>query len=221
MDNDIIRAYIWDEVIRLGFSPSGGKNMLDWIRTYGLSLQNFWEEEEIPFRMKKHENGQVNIEIFCKRQACMDLELSMTNLSTHNTRFLHNPPERQGELMWVHGVDLANYFFFPERSLLNKYGKRDEALSKINDYHIEAVVDGLICHPHTHQHIESPIDEHEIRIGGGISNPFLFLFHLRYQLCPMPEKRQRERRRLISLFKESIARNNSSIHLRLLMAEPE
>ena len=218
MDNDIIRAYIWDEVIRLGFSPSA-KDISKWLRVYGGSLQDFWEESEIPFSMK-NENSQLKVEICCKRQVCMDLEFRMTNSTIHATRFLHIPPKKSGELMWVHDVDLTNYFSFPERSLLNKYDKRNRALRRINDYHVEAVVDGLICHPHTHQHIDSPIGEHEIRIGGGINNPFLFLFHLRYQLCPIPEKRRLERGRLISLFKESIV-SNSTIDLRLLMAQPE
>ncbi|MBS3905901.1 MAG: hypothetical protein KGZ49_02585 [Syntrophaceae bacterium] len=109
---------------------------------------------------------------------------------------------------------------FPEQSILNKHKKRKDALQKINDRDMEVVIDGLICHPHAHQHIESPIEKHEIRIGGGISNPFLFLFHLRYQLCPIKEKREHEKGRLMNLFKQSIVEKKRTVQPDSLMALP-
>ena len=50
---------------------------------------------------------------------------------------------------------------------------------------------------------------HDIRIGGGITNPFLYLFHLRIQLCPIPDTRSKERQRLFDLFENAIKKNTN------------
>jgi len=92
-------------------------------------------------------------------------------------------------------------------------------LKKFVSDDVKAVIDGLILHPKAHQHIASPINNHDIRIGGGLDNPFLFLFHLRYQLCPIPDKRQKEKKRLLALFSDSL-KSNSSITASSLMAQP-
>lgn len=105
--------------------------------------------------------------------------------------------------MWIHDVD-DQYFNFPNQLFLTKYNQEQKALREFEAQDIEKVVDGLLCHPVVHQHIESPIDKHEIRIGGGIDNAFLFLFQLRYQLCPFPDKRKTERDRLMNLFQDEI-----------------
>jgi hypothetical protein len=111
--------------------------------------------------------------------------------------------------MWTHDVDSA-YFTFPEQVFLTKYNQRNHAIKHMSTTDIEKVIDSLLLHPRVHQHIESPINSHEIRIGGGILNPFVFLFHLRYQLCPAPIIRNNERTRLISLF-ESAVKNNTPV----------
>ena len=110
-------------------------------------------------------------------------------------------------------------FFFPEQSFLTKYDKSKEAKKKMNSRYIADVLDGLIFHPRTHLHIKSPIDKHEIRIGGGIDNPFLYLFHLRYQLCPIKEKRVAEKERLIALF-ETAVKNDKFGAANKLLAQP-
>jgi hypothetical protein len=82
------------------------------------------------------------------------------------------------------------------------------------------VIDGLILHPCAHQHIAHPVDNHEIRFGGGITNPYLYLFHLRYQLCPLEDRRNRERVRLTDLFFNAINENRLAISANELMTIP-
>jgi len=54
------------------------------------------------------------------------------------------------------------------------------------------------------------LSSHEVRIGGGIENPYVFLFHLRCQFCLVSNHvRQTERQRLIDLFKRSIRDNQN------------
>ena len=138
----------------------------------------------------------------------------------------------------IHHFD-DQYFSFPIQSILNKYGKEKEFRNKskrlskgaISEY-VKGVLDGMIFHPRVHQHIESPLNKlenkkkhkkeeennkkkhkekkPEIRIGGGIDNSFLYLFHLRYQFCPSPEKRKMEKDRLTDLFTDAI-KNNKTI----------
>jgi hypothetical protein len=120
--------------------------------------------------------------------------------------------------MWLHDAD-TNKYFAVRREVNTKSVSRGRILKKFTEADLRAVIDGLLLHPAVHQHIESPIDEHEIRIGGGIDNPFLFLFHLRYQLCPIETKRERERDRLVNLFSQAV-RNNAPITANTLMKQP-
>ena len=118
------------------------------------------------------------------------------------------------------------YFYFPNQFFLNNYilpnsatKTRKIAINSMDYGDIGAVVDSLIIHPTPHQHLESPLDNHDIRIGGGLINPFLYLFHLRVQLCPDKDMRTAERKRLISLFDVAI-RKNSAIKPNDLMQIP-
>jgi hypothetical protein len=203
MDNDIIQTYLWHDVIKLGFSPSGKKKMKEWLLMYGRSLYKFWELDVYPPNPKS--NGVIKAELSSSQQIEMIINYSITDRSKFSVQFLHIDNKR--ELMWTHDVD-GKYFAFPEQSLSLKYKKKTKKI--ISNKHVEKVVDGLIIHPRVHQHIECPINHHEIRIGGGIYNPFVFLFHLRYQLCPIKQKREEEKKRIIELFTNAI-KNDSTI----------
>ncbi len=203
MDNDIIQAYLWQEVIRLGFSPSGSKDIKRWLHMYGKSLKNFWGIDDYSSTPKS--NGTITAEFTCTSSLNITLSYCITNISKFAVTF--SPFSNKNNKLWVHDVD-DFYFVFPERSLLSKYQKSKIAIKKISTKHIEKVLDGLIFHPRAHQHINTDI--HSIRIGGGIHNPFLYLFHLRYQLCPDPTTRDNEKSRLIQLF-ETAVRNNRQV----------
>ncbi|MBA7549396.1 hypothetical protein ES705_41877 [subsurface metagenome] len=209
MDNDIIRAYLWQDVIRLGFSPSGNKNINKWLLMYGKSLKDFWEIDEYPFHPKR--NGDITATLSCTASLNIALNYSITNITKFAVTF--SPFSDRSNKLWVHDVD-GSYFVFPEQSLLSKYRKGEEAIKKISNKHIERVLTGLIFHPMAHQHINT--DLKSIRIGGGIHNPFLYLFHLRYQLCPDKTRREEEKNRLIRLF-ESAVRNNTPVTANALL----
>jgi hypothetical protein len=200
MGDDIIQAYLWQDVIRLGFSPSGNKDIKRWLRMYGESLNSFWEVDYPP---NPKSNRTITAELTCASSLNIALSYSITSITKFAVAF--SPFSDRSNKSWVHDVD-GSYFVFPELSLLSKYPKSKIALKKISVKHIEKVLDGLIFHPRAHQHINTDI--HSIRIGGGIHNPFLYLFHLRYQLCPDETKRVEEKTRLIKLFVNAI-KNNS------------
>lgn len=205
MDKNIIQAYLWRNIIRLGFSPTGDKDRQSWLYMYGKSLKDFWEVDEYQPNPQIRCNGAITAELTSKIDILIGY--SITDISNFTVRFLYRPNTR--ELMWTHDVD-SKYFSFPEQAFLTNHNNRNRAIANMTSEHIEGVIDALLLHPKAHQHIESPINNHKIRIGGGILNPFVFLFHLRYQLCPDKIKRDKEKERLINLF-ESVVKSNTPV----------
>ncbi len=216
MDSEIIQAYLWQEIIRMGFSPSSDKDKKSWLFQYGKSLKDFLEIADYP-ELPTVRNRSIEGSLDGASDLNMMLEYSISKSSKFAVRFLYNLND-QFELMWIHDVD-DKYFNFPNSLFLTEYNKQKNALREFKTEDIESVIDGLLCHPVVHQHIESPIDKHEIRIGSGIDNAFLFLFQLRYQLCPFADKRKAERDRLINLFQEAI-RKKKTIAINQLMEQP-
>jgi len=220
VDKEIIRAYLWQAMVRTGFRPSGTKDQKRWLQQYCRSIKDFWELSSYP-SPPTEQNGKIKGSLDCAEPTLLlDYEVSLTaEKIKFAVRFLYRSHPNSKEVMWVHDVD-GKFFCFQPHPFLSHHNKDKAALRESADEDIEAVVEGLIIHPAVHQHIESPIPHrHEIRIGGGIDNPFLFLFHLRYQLCPIQKKREAERRRLIELFRNAI-RLNSSVSVSELMAQP-
>jgi hypothetical protein len=215
MDDEIIRAYLWRDVIRLGFSPSSTKERKCWLREYQNSLRYFWEVDSYPASLSE-ERGIIKAQINCdKLNLCLDYEIKPNSNFKASFLFLQ---QSNVELILIHDVD-DNYYTFPDQLWLTMDNRRSMAVRNYSQDHAKAVMDGLIFHPAVHLHIASPIDNHEIRIGGGINNPFQYLFQLRYQFCPDEIKRQAERDRLIALFFNAV-RANSPIAASNLMAQP-
>jgi len=215
MDNKIIRAYLLQEVIRLGFSPSSTKDKKKWLLQYGNSLKLFWDTENYPPAPSM--NGNVLSATINSSEAVKTLyEYAIESADKFAVRLIHSP---NTNLMWTHDMD-GGYFCFPNQLFLSMQELRTAAIEKMTEDDLKSIVDTLLIHPTPHQHIESPIDNHDIRIGGGITNPFLYLFHLRIQLCPIPDRRDAERGRLIDLFDYAI-RNNTAFTIPDLMAAPE
>ena len=202
MDKDIIQAYLWQDVIRLGFSPKRKKEIKSWLFMYGKSLKNFWEVDEYPPSPQSKSNGAITAELTSSTNILIDYLI--TDKTNFTVRFLYIFNRR--ELMWTHDVD-SRYFSFPEQAFLTNHNNKNQAIENMTSEHIEGVIDALLLHPKAHQHIESPINNHKIRIGGGILNPFVFFFHLRYQLCPNKTRRDKEKERLINLFESAVKSN--------------
>ena len=50
MDRNIVRAYFWQEIINLGFNPSGNDDQKSWVHQYAQSLKEFWEIDAYPIK---------------------------------------------------------------------------------------------------------------------------------------------------------------------------
>ena len=216
MDKQMIRAYLWQAIIRLGFSPASTKDQKGWLFQYGQSIKDFWETSyPKPPRL---ENGQITAMIDCTDILNLSVSYQVDSAYKFNVRFEYSYALNNKALIWIHDVD-GKFFCFPLQLFLNRDGQEKKALKKFVSDDVEAVIDGLLLHPKAHQHIASPINNHDIRIGGGLDNPFLFLFHLRYQFCPISVKKQKEKERLNALFSDAL-KNYSSIPANRLMAQP-
>lgn len=221
MDKQMIRAYLWQAVIRSGFCPGSTKDQKVWLGQYSRSVREFWEISSYP-EAAREENGKLKGRIDCTDLFNLLFEYAINSANKFNVVFCYTHPQNKKELIfWEHDVDAGDgkYFSFPIQLFLNSRGREKVAIKEFAPDDIKAVVNGLLLHPKAHQHIESPINNHDIRIGGGIDNPFLYLFHLRYQLCPIPDKRIKEKKRLISLFSDAL-KSNTPITANKLMEQP-
>jgi len=214
MPRSIIQAYLYQDIIRLGFSPSSSKERKSWLRQYGQSLKAFWEINDYP-PAPSERNGAISSTINASESINAEYEYNIEKIEKFTVRLIHSP---NVQIMWVHDMD-GVYFTFPCQTFLTEHNQRNPEITQMTDDDIGRVIDSLFVHPAPHQHIESPIDNHEIRIGGGIINPFQYLFHLRIQLCPIADRRESERNRLIELFGHAI-RNNQPVTANELMKVP-
>jgi len=207
MDNDIIQAYLWNDVIRLGFKITEHQQ---WIKTYLGSLQSFWEVYEYPCKDgPRCKNNSIKAKI-----ENPDLELRWKFDLKINEHF-HLEFNHLDKNIWWHHADYA-YYGLPIEKMLDK-AKRSIAIAEFSHDDLEIILDTMIFHGRIHQHIKSPFPENKIRIGGGVDNPFLYLFHLRYQLCPDETRRDEEKKRLILLFEPAV-KSNTPITSELLLA---
>jgi len=203
--NQRIRAYLWQDVIRLGFCPP---NLHAWIHLFFHSLTTFWEIDRYP-------DGPKGSDPICCSIDLPNLEIYL-KIELNNKGYLHVSYDHFNGFSWIHHSD-PQFFTFPFDKCLD-YRARSSVIANFENKAISDVLSALIFHPREHQHILiSPIKNHKIRIGGGLNNPLLYLFHLRYQLCPIEEKKEAERDRLIKLFSNTI-RNDTHLAIKDLMA---
>jgi hypothetical protein len=220
MDKKIIQSYLWNDIIQIGFKPSNLKEQKNWLYQYSKSLPSFWETDDYP-DIPKYRNDEINFNIDCIKYNIL-IENCINYPDKYSTLFYFSKKENK-ELMWLHDVD-HEYFSFPINDFLVLHNQRTIAINSFDnkdfEEDVESVIQGLLLHPAVHQHIESPITNHKIRIGGGISNRFLFLFHLRYQFCPDSDRRIAEKNRLVYLFSDAIKNKKNNIPVNELMKVP-
>jgi len=214
MNDNKRRAIVWDTIERLAFRPNSSAS---WLGVYAKTLHRFWGEEPMWTRFGLDDKFIV---IFLNLKCSYIIE----STSKYEISFIHDSSNRR---CWQIHVDpgfhskaslqtsVPNY---PSHQMDNKL-RRD----------VDAVLDGMLFHPRCHAHFEDlgvrhvqldqdsgGLSSHEVRIGGGIENPYVFLFHLRYQFCLISNQaRNDEKTRLIGLFENAI-RNNLTVNARNL-----
>lgn len=192
-EKEIKLSYLWKRITDLAFHPSGIVEINNWLSIYCKSVVDFWEVPDYPTLNK------FTIEV-TNKNIPIDFKFVYSDSNKFSVSFYYLG-EDNNDFAWMHDVD--KNFFTPEQYILSHDNHMRKNLRKINEDDVKMALEGFLYHPTAHQHI-SEDDRHEIRIGGGIQNPFHFLFHLRYQLCLIEENRELERNRLTTLFYNAI-----------------
>ncbi|MBF0410842.1 MAG: hypothetical protein HQM10_26085 [Candidatus Riflebacteria bacterium] len=216
MDRNLIRACLWQRIIKMFFSPASKSDQKNWLLQYGRSLKSFWGIETYP-RNPVEACGKYTATIDSSISLGIIYEYSIVNFQKFSIDLLHAPPINEKQLLWQHEMDGQYFNFSSHYSIEEKEFK--QLAKKIETEDLNIIVNSLVIHPSPHQHIKSPIDNHEIRIGGGIYNPYLYLFHLRVQLCPDKRMRDAEKVRLAALFEDAV-RNDKIPSINDLMKIP-
>ena len=203
MNDNRRRAIVWDMIERLAFRPKPPES---WLGVYAKTLHGLWGVEPIWGRFAL--NDHFDIPFFM-----LKCDYLIESIDKYSVSLIQDPSTVR--CYWQNHIDSK---YLSKGSLYSASGRYPLQQRAQLQRDIEAVLDGMIFHPRCHTHFEDlgvqldqskgGLSSHEVRIGGGIENPYVFLFHLRYQFCLVSNHvRQTERQRLIDLFKRSISNN--------------
>ena len=173
------QAIVWDTIERLAFRPQQKER---WLAVHARSLHQLWEIE--PFQTQ-HGVDQLRVPF-----------LNLTCDYTLDTVDEYGATISAGDqsMLALH-VDPK---YRSKASLHSTPGKYPHQQRSHLRGDVEAVLDGMIFHTCAHAHLHDVgltwpngnhgaqselLKLHEIRIGTGIENSYVFLFHLRYQFC--------------------------------------
>ena len=202
------RAIVWDTIERLAFRPQKPSR---WLGVYAKTLHRLWEVEPVWARLGTEDSFAVD---FLDLECCYALP-GFSEYSASISR------RSSGATVWQIHVDPD---FLSKAALHHTPGSYPhQAVQSHLQCDVEQVLDGMLIHPRNHTHIGELGDGvaaqpdtangdslplHEVRIGGGIENSYVFLFHLRYQFCRVSDRvRHKERTRLIRLFTRAMRDN--------------
>jgi hypothetical protein len=203
------QSVVWAAIERMAFRPAQDNT---WLSLYERTIHQLWELEpgdvvtqcntrlEVPF---------LNISCEYRVEQIGKYDVSI-RLRGDDSRF---PLAFQVDPAYASKASLHNE--------IRRYRRQDCARHLHND--VASVLDGMVFHPRNHTHLEDcgltasmqggqALDAHEIRVGGGIENAFVFLFHLRYQFCLVSEDtRTHEKNRLVALFTSAIEESERNV----------
>ncbi len=206
--SDVDRFAIWSKIEQLAFRPQE-KEMQSWLSMYRISLHTIWQIHASRSYLKSKDTFNIPfLNLKCDYQIeyiknKKKYSVTLRDLSTNGGKWqIHVDPK-----------------YDSKSSLQTSQKKCPQKESKLR-CDITKVLDGMLFHPRCHTHLEdigiphTQLDQnsnklslHDIRIGGGIENPYVFLLHLRYQFCLIKQAREKERTRLIDLFRVAIQDN--------------
>jgi hypothetical protein len=221
MKDDLIKTFLYQEVMRLAFEVTDKSLRDQWIVACLGSFQQFWGVEYPPCTNPR---SPLTLKV---GEFDMNCKITITTLDDFCV-IINSVAHRNEELILRHEVHsslqqdfIIPYSFTPPQCAEVRAKYTTEQLGKVIDY--------MLLHPFVHFHIKGPINpKNNIRLGGGISNVLQYLFHLRYQLCPEAIRQPKsaganchpERNRLITLFDAAIKSGKNAIQHAELMKVP-
>ena len=180
---DLRCTHIWYAIVRNAFSPHAPRARATWLSCFSKVISIYVDTPVVKFP------GQYG-ESFLGEIGCSSLEF----LCKYKIQ-----PERADFTMlrgdsseWQYGIESP--VFVPN----GRNVRVDRASLRRDD--VDKVLCAMIKHPRAHLHVYNDKPRREVRIGTGLSESFLFLFQLRFQLCIDPARRQQEMVRLKQIF---------------------
>ena len=213
------RAIVWDTIERIAFRPSSNNDRSTWLGVYAKTLHKLWDMESMWNRFGSND-------IFDIPFLALKCDYTIENTEKYSVSLQDSSASRS---YWQNDIDSE---YLSKASLHSTSGRYPHQQRAHLQRDIEAVLNGMIFHPRCHAHLEDlevrhvqldqnrgGLSSHEVRIGGGIENPYVFLFHLRYQFCLVTDQfRQTERQRLIDLFENAIQNSLPTVNARDLFS---
>jgi hypothetical protein len=213
MNDNKRRAIVWDTIERIAFRPNPPAK---WLGVYAKTLHDLWGMDRIFARFGLNDEFTVTfLNLRCKHK--------IESESKYEFSFVHDSSD------CLHLKIHVDPKFCSKASLQVPAGNYPrQQMGKLSK-DVQDVLDGMLFHPRCHVHLEDlgvrymqldpekgGLELHDIRIGGGIENPYIFLLHLRYQFCLVhKDVRRDESQRLIDLFERSI-KDNQSVNAKAL-----
>ncbi len=210
------RAIVWDMIERLAFRPTSPAG---WLGVYAKTLHRLWGVEPMWNRLALDDHFNVPF-------LSLKCDYSIDSFEKYSVSLIAD------RCYWQNHIDPgdAEKPYPSKGALYSASGRYPHQEKKELPADVENVLDGMIFHPRCHSHLEDlgswwarldldrdGLPSKEVRIGGGIENPYIFLFHLRYQFCLVSKQvRQTERQRLINLFDRSIRYKKKNVNTREL-----
>jgi hypothetical protein len=195
-------AIVWDTIERIAFMPD---NEEKWLTVFERTLHKLWGVHAIDIPTRRLAGfDALPLNVACEYTIETASKFSVSILSI----------AAQAPCCWNVHADPK----FPSKAALyaspQKYPQKDKKHLRAD---VAYVLDGMVFHPRNHAHGDllgivpdlstagPGLPCHEVRLGGGIENAFVFLMHLRYQFCLLSEEvREKEKARLVNLFTAAI-----------------
>ncbi len=210
------RAIVWDKIERLAFRPNSPAG---WLGVYAKTLHGLWGVEPMWNRLALDDHFNVPfLSLIC--------DYSIDSLEKYSVSLIAD------RCYWQNHIDPGSFKkpYFSKGALYSASSRFPHQKKEKLRKDVKKVLYGMIFHPRCHSHLEAlgsrwvqldqdrdGLSSKEVRIGGGIENPYVFLFHLRYQFCLVSKQaRQTERQRLIDLFERAIRHKKKNVNTREL-----
>ena len=201
---------MWDTIERLAFRPNPPAS---WLGVYAKTLHRLWGTH--PMWIRFGLDGE-----FIVTFPNLKCRYFIESASKYKISFVHDSSDC---LHWQTHVDPGFHSKASLQTSVDRYPHQQMGELRRD---VEAVLNGMLFHPRCHTHLEDlgvlPVQldqdsgglkSHEVRIGEGIENPYVFLFHLRYQFCLVSDQaRDREKTHLIGVFENAIRKKDKTVN---------
>jgi hypothetical protein len=204
------KIYLWTEIERILFEPENKKSdLMSWFKNYHKFTLKLWEKDpehfdKKDFRLYLNENFQVYMQIpFKLPKFSIDFSHKNSIQSFHydNSEYFSK-------------MDLVEVF---NNGIEKAYFRRIKQVNPTR-VEIEAILKSMIVHPDLHVHyykenfreLKTDNEANYIRLGFNTNNPFMFLYHLAFQLCDYKndykasKKKQEEFKRIVDLVEKNL-----------------